>query len=932
MAAGSDLRACLPPVGDEHTLYIVDISGYLFRAYHALPPLSNSKGEPTHAVLGVTSMLFKLVHERRPALFAVAMDSKTKSFRHALYSAYKATRPPAPPDLKQQMVRVQQVVEVYGMAVFQQDGMEADDIIASLVRCARKQHWAVVIVSADKDLLQLVGDGVFMLDTMRDAVFGPEEAEKKFGVRPDQLRDWLALVGDTSDNVPGVPSVGPKTAAGLLLQYGDLDGVFKNVEQITKKALREKLIAHQESAYLSRKLVSLRDDLDIGFDAKKLVFESKVSPELIALFRELEFTRLLAKTGVRGTPQGADGLEGQKKGVAEKSRLVRTKAELRQIKITLESASQVGLYLSTRDRRALEADLSAFGLAWPISGAVEKGGNHADHGTDYVAICVTIGGPNGVDGFELDRQSALVELKPLLENASLPKICADAKRDTKVLLAHGIDLQGVAFDTSIASYLLDPDRRDHSIETLARSELGLEMGVAAEQLTLDSGGPHRAPGEEADHAAGFAGPLAALAIATARRLGPRLTETGCERLMREVELPLAPVLAEMETVGVRLDTARLEAISQEVGEQLMRLERRCQHLAGHAFNVASPRQLEVILFDELKLPVIKRTKSSRSTDRDALEDLAMYHELPSAVLEYRSLAKLKNTYLDALPLQVHPRTGRIHTEFNQTVTATGRLSSSDPNLQNIPIRSELGRQIRRAFIAREGWFILAVDYSQIELRVLAHLSRDPGLTEAFVMGQDVHSRTACAIFGVDEASLTREMRGQAKTVNYAVIYGQTEFALARNLRIDRSRAAAYIKAFFERYAGVAAYLDKVVDEAKRSGYVRSMLGRRRALPDLNSDNRVARQQAERMARNSPIQGTAADILKISMVQIARELRQRGMQSKMLLTVHDELVFEAPPQEKQLLSALVRDKMENALKLDVPLVVDLGWGGSWGEAH
>lgn len=928
MAAGSDLRACLPPVGDEHTLYIVDISGYLFRAYHALPPLSNSKGEPTHAVLGVTSMLFKLVHERRPALFAVAMDSRTKSFRHTLYGAYKATRPPAPADLKQQMVRVQEVVQAYGMAVFQQDGMEADDLIASLVRCARKQNWSVVIVSADKDLLQLVGDGVLMLDTMRDVVFGPEEAEKKFGVPPAQLRDWLALVGDTSDNVPGVPSVGPKTAAELLSQYGDLDGIFKNVEQVAKKALREKLIAHQQSAYLSRQLVSLRDDLDIGFDAKKLVFESKVTPELIALFRELGFTRLLAKAGVSGTPHGADSPEAQKKRREDRSRFVRTREDLGHLKETLANASQVGLYLSTRDKRAMEADLLGFGLAWPIPDALEKGDQNTDHDTD----CVAIGGPVGVDGFEFEPQSALVELKSLLENPSLPKICADAKRDTKVLLARGIDLQGVTFDTSIASYLLDPDRRDHSIETLARSELGLEIGAVAEQLALGNGGPHRPAGEDADQATGFAGPLAALAVATARRLGPRLTETGCERLMREVELPLAPVLAEMETVGVRLDTARLQTISLGVGEQIVGLEKRCQQLAGHAFNVASPRQLEVILFDELKLPVIKRTKSARSTDRDALEDLAMYHELPSAVLEYRSLAKLKNTYLDSLPLQVHPRTGRVHTQFHQTVTATGRLSSSDPNLQNIPIRTELGRAIRRAFIAREGWFILAVDYSQIELRVLAHLSRDPGLMEAFVLGQDVHSRTARAIFGTDEAVLTREMRAQAKTVNYAVIYGQTEFALARNLRIDRSRAAAYIKAFFERYAGVAAYLDRVVDEAKKSGYVCSMLGRRRALPDLNSDNRVARQQAERMARNTPIQGTAADILKVAMVQVARELRQRGMQSKMLLTVHDELVFEAPPQEKHQLEELVRDKMENALKLDVPLVVDLGWGGSWGEAH
>lgn len=941
MAKGSISHTALPPEGDQETLYIVDISGYVFRAYHALPPLTNSKGEPTHAVLGVVSMLLKLIRERQPVYLAVAMDSRTKSFRHEISDLYKANRPPAPPDLKQQMARVGQIVDAYTIAVYQQDGMEADDIIASITRSARACNLKVVVVSADKDLLQLVEEKVWMFDTMRNAVFGIPETEKKMGVRPERVRDWLALVGDSSDNVPGVPSIGPKTATKLLTEYGDLDGIYRAVEKIERQSLREKLLSYREQAYLSRRLVTLRDDLEIGFDKSRVKAGAADPKRLKELFTELEFTRLLNQLPV-DEEERLEPVEKSPKLETKAHSIVRTRKSLKQLVEQLNNAAVVSLLTVSADRADGEIDLLAIACGccseFPecdMDSARDQSsrGDQLDLSDISTAYIPFISG-HMVSDPKVSVAQALRLLEPLLQKPELPKVSADIKRDSKVLFQFDLELQGVVVDTMLASYLLEPERRAHTLDDIAFYLFNRERIAGQVALAIAEGKREQTLADEhalEDNAA-RAADSARLALQCAHALLPQLKKKACDGLLREVEIPVARVLAEMELTGFRIDCEHLSRLSNKVADQLGELEARCIELAGHDFNVLSPRQLETILFDELKLPVLKRTKSARSTDHATLEDLAAYHELPIAVLQHRTLAKLKNTYLDTLPKQVNSRTGRIHSEFHQVVTATGRLSSSDPNLQNIPIRSELGRSIRDAFIARDGWEIFSADYSQIELRVLAHLSADASLAEAFAANEDVHRRTASAIFGVSSDAVSREMRDQAKTVNFAVIYGQSHFALARSLRIERSQAAKYIRAFFAKYAGVSAYMDRVLKEARESGYVQTLYGRQRPLPELNSSNHMRRQAAERIARNTPIQGTAADIMKLAMVAISREMKQRRMKSKMLLTVHDELIFEAPPDEKKSLEQLVCDRMENAMELTVPLLVDRGWGKSWGEAH
>ncbi|MBW2210179.1 MAG: DNA polymerase I [Deltaproteobacteria bacterium] len=897
----------LPKKGDPKTIYVIDISSYVFRAYHALPPLSNSKGEPTHAVSGVCSMLLKLLREHEPHGVIVAMDSKQRSFRKDLYEPYKANRPPAPPDLQQQMVRVREVVEAWGMSPIEAPGFEADDIIATLVVQAREKGLQVVIVSADKDLLQLVGSGVVMYDTMRNKVFGAEETREKLGVDPGQVRDLLALMGDSSDNVPGVPSVGQKTAAKLLEEYGSFEAIYENLESITRKALKAKLTDHREDALTSRDLVTLRTDLAIDEDAVTRPFEGGDTKALRALFSELELTRLLAQLQSESRDESAPAAEGHYETITSADGLAR-------IASTIRETGSFALYSVMDIDDPVRAELVGVAVCW-VEGV-----------SAYIPLDHRyIGAP---DHLSWDEAEAV--LTPLLENSLIPKL-ALAKREMVFWARRGVTLRGVRFDPSLASYLLDPSRHAHRLEDVARQELDGDLseetavrGKGKKALTWDE--------VEVEPVAAYANERADFTYRLSELLTPRMHEGEFERLFYEIELPLAGVLATMELTGIRVDTEPLAKLSEEAGVELERLHAQCTDLAGHDFNVSSPRQLETILFDELDLPVIKKTKTARSTDHEVLEELALLHPLPQAILEHRSLSKLKSTYLDALPREVNPDTGRIHTRYNQLVTATGRLSSSDPNLQNIPIRTEMGRRVRDAFVPKEGWSMLAADYSQIELRVLAHLSRDPALVDAFSRGDDVHVQTACALFGVQPDEVTKSMRGQAKTVNFAVIYGQTQFALARNLKIERSEAKRYIDAFFDQYAGVKSFLDEVVEQARANGLVTTLLGRRRSLADIRSTNHNLRAAAERIARNTPIQGTAADIMKVAMVRIQHEIERRRMQSRMVLTVHDELVFESPPEERETLEKLVVDHMQNAVPLSVPLPVDVGWGANWGAAH
>lgn len=885
----------LPAPGDDDAVYLVDVSSFVFRAYHALPPLSNSKGEPTHAVSGVNQMLQRLLTERKPRRVIVAMDPKGPTFRHALFDKYKANRPEAPPDLSSQIEWVKKICEAWGFLVLAQPGIEADDLIASATKVARAAGLRVVIVSADKDLLQLVGDGVVMYDTMKNKVFGREETIERLGVPPEQVRDLLALVGDASDNVPGVPSVGPKTATKLLAEFGDVDGIYRNLDAIKAKGTREKLTAHRDEAYLSRELVTLKDDLEVGVDLRALRLGEGHPEELRALYVELELTRALAQS------------EPRKQAAAARYGVARTEEAVRALARALRAADDFGLYVALDREDAHRALVLGVALAF------------AEGASTYVPLMPD---PDG----SADPDVALGILRPLLENSLAPKHVVDAKREGATLTTCGVTLRGVSGDVGLLGYVLDPDRADQNVRTVARGELGAELRDAP------VGKDGRTSLTEPDLVREHACEQADYALRLGRLLVPKVEAHGLGEVYRGLELPLVPVLRAIEDAGVAVDLALLRSLSEEATAAIATLEARCVALAGHPFNVNSPRQLETILFDEIGLRVVKKTKTSRSTDHEVLEELATEHDLPGAILEHRMMTKLKGTYLDALPGFVDPRTGRIHSHFDQTVAATGRLSSRDPNLQNIPIRTAFGQRIREAFVAPPGHVLLSADYSQIELRVLAHLSADPALVDAYTSNADVHARTASALFGIDVAAVDRAQRATAKTVNFAVIYGQTEVALSRNLKIDRAEARRYIEAFFARYAGVQRYLDSLTEAAREHGYVQTLFGRRRIVSDIHSRNPQLRMAAERVARNTPIQGTAADLIKRAMIAVHGGLLASPLRARMVLTVHDELVFEVAEDEVDALTQLVREAMLGAAKLDVPLEVSVGVGTHWGAAH
>lgn len=904
------MATTLPPPGDEHTLYVIDLSGYVFRAYHAVAPLSSSKGEPTHATFGVTNMLNSLVRNQRPKFLAVAMDSPVPTFRHEMYPAYKANRPPPPPDLAQQMARCREVAEAYAIPVFQQDGVEADDLIATCVKLSRAHGLRTVIASGDKDLLQLVADDVIVWDAMRSRVYGAEEVREKWGVAPGLVADLLALMGDSSDNIPGVAHVGEKTAAKLLGEFGTLDGIYASLDRVKGKT-REYLQQHEADARLSRRLVALKDDVPMRFDTAALAYGGWNKQRLKALLVELEFNKLADAVEAAGAaPVVAQ--EAQPDVVHE---CVLTEAKLDEVIAACRANGWFAVDTETTSLDTTEAVLVGISLAWkPFHGV-------------YIPIGHRVIG----DPPQLPRALVLDRLRPLFADPSVRKAGQNIKYDDVVLRRAGVPVAGYDYDTMIASYLLDPERHTHKLDEIARSELGYEM-IPYEAVTRTGKGPQLTFDQvDIARATRYSAEDAEVVARLVERFRAKIEGEGLLGLMRDVELPLAHILGRMEEHGVLLDAARLRSLSQRVGKDIARLEKEAHELVGKVFNINAPRQLETILFDELKLPVLKRTKTARSTDAEVLEELAEKHPLPAKILEVRGLVKLQGTYLDALP-ELVGRDGRIHTSYNQAVAATGRLSSSNPNLQNIPIRTPLGREIREAFVAPPGHLILSADYSQIELRVLAHLSHDPILVDAFQRGEDVHARTAMEVFKVPRDEVTREMRARAKTVNFAVIYGQGEGSLSKQLGISREEAAGFIAHYFETFATLRKYMDSVVEDARRGEGVRTILGRRRFLPDLHSSNRSLRLAAERMATNTPIQGTSADIIKLAMVAIDRRIQGEGLASRMVLTVHDELVFEVPETERARMGALVRETMEGVMKLDVPLVVECGWGENWGAAH
>ncbi len=898
------------------TFFLIDGSSQMYRAYHAFrgQGLSNQEGQTTHAVYVFVTMLRKLIVDHRPSHLAASFDLKGPTFRDAIVSDYKANRAAMPDDLLEQIAWVHEACEALGVPIVTAPGYEADDVIGTLAARASEAGFDVAIVSIDKDFFQLVRDGVRVYDPREDGAWFDEAAvEAKFGVRPKHVVDVLALVGDTSDNISGVPGVGKKGAIDLVTTYGGLDALLEKAADITQKKYREALITHRTEALRSRDLVTIRCDVPLDVDLESLRYRGASQARCYDLFSRLTFRSLMneyaptAETVTKDyalvvTASGLDDLiEGIRAAGSCGMHVFGDQGSAMR-------AAIVGIAFSTADRQARYIPLGHEGL----------GGGH-----DLLA---------GPAPAQMDRREALDRLKPLFEDATIRKTGHDLKLDAIVLETHGIALRGMAFDSMLGSYVLDATSQGHSLEAASLGHLGYK---ALTEEDLCGRGAKSVPVAQLapETLLTFACERADLARQLSNQLAPLLVNDGLDEVFRELEMPLVPVLADIELAGIRIDGTALAAQSQHLESELARYTTRIFELAGQEFNVNSPKQLADILFDKLQLPASKKTGKTRSasTAVEVLEELALLHELPRLILDWRGLHKLKSTYIDALPQLVHPRTGRVHTSFNQAVAATGRLSSSDPNLQNIPIRTELGRQIRRAFVAEPGNVLISADYSQIELRVLAHLAGERALIEAFRGGEDIHDRTAAKVFGSDSGLGKHELRRRAKIINYALLYGKTAFTLAKDIGVTKDVAQAFIDAYFDGFPQVRGFIDETLARARETGVVTTLFGRRRPVPELNSRNGQIRAAAERVTVNMPIQGTAADILKKAMIDLHRELPARGLATRMILTVHDELVFEGPEAEATAASALVRERMEGVASLAVPLTVDVGFADNWRDA-
>ncbi|MBN2341634.1 MAG: DNA polymerase I [Deltaproteobacteria bacterium] len=893
----------------EDVFYVVDVSSFIFRAYYSTGYLSRSDGTPTGAVFGVANMMVSLLKDFEPAYIAIAMDSKTPTFRKDIYPEYKANRPPPPDDLKVQFPMVEELVNAFGFTVLQKDGFEADDIIATAAHAAAAKGLKTVVVSGDKDLLQLVSGDAVMLDTMKKKIWDPAAVTEKWMVPPSLVGDLLALAGDSSDNIPGVPRVGPKTAAPLLNELGGLFGIFENLEKIKSKAMQKRLAEHREDALLSRRLVALNHEVPLDWDIGNSRFE-RIDDALAPVLEKLEFHKLIDRLF-----QGYAGeVTSQESDVDVTYRTITSLDELKEIGVQIEKAGRFAVDLETTSVDAVIAEIVGVALCYQA----------------YEGFYIPVAHKQGAC---IPLTDVLAVVGPLLENPSIEVIVQNIKYEDTIFRRHGIVIQNVPMDPMLASYLLRAQERSHSLDALAKVLLGRTL-KSYDEVTEKGRGTQLLFNEvSVENATEYAAEDAEVAFDLARTLEREIDAAKMTELLTAIEIPLARVLCKMELAGVIVNTDRLKEMSDEFAGIISTLEVQAYELAGRSFNLASPKQLQEILFDELNLPTQKKTKTGYSTDSEVLETLAFMHDLPKILLEHRNLTKLKNTYLDALPRQVNPQTGRIHTSFNQAIAATGRLSSTNPNLQNIPIRTERGRDIRKAFVAKEGCVLLSADYSQIELRILAHLSKDDALKDAYINNRDIHERTARAVFGLaEDVPVAREQRAIAKTVNFGVIYGKTAFSLSKELGITRPEAQRFIDTYFELYQGVARYMEEVVQQVKAEKAVYTLLGRKRDLPEIDSKNFNVRQHAERMARNMPIQGTAADLLKVAMIRVDAALENGGYDAQMLLTVHDELVLEVPESEVDAVMALVVLQMEGAMTLDVPLKVEAGVGPDWDAAH
>jgi len=876
-------------------VYLIDGNAYIHRAYHAIPPLSNKQGLPTNATYGFTNILLRVIREKAPTFLAIAFDAKGSTFRHQLYAEYKANRPPMASDLAAQLPSIKAIVQAYNILTFEQPGVEADDMLAACACRLTEQGHRVIIVSGDKDLLQLVSDTITLWDPMLDRMMDVAAVEQKYKVPPTKLTDLFALIGDSSDNIPGVAGIGPKTAEQLINEFESLEGIYGNLDSIKRPKLKESLAANRETAFLSRELVRLKMDTATPTAINDYLLPEPDTAELTRLFTELEFSRLLPEKN-ENQPLATDHFH-----------LVSSTDELAAMVQTLSQSPSLVIDTETTALDTITAELVGISLCGDANDAWYLPISHHDNDDQLQ--------PN-----QLTLAQVSAAIGPLVSSPKLPKIGHNLKFDYAILKNHGLELAGPLWDTMIASYLVEPTRRSHKLDTLCAELLDIRMTSFAE-VTAASPKPDCFRFVEIAAAKDYSCEDVIAAARLWRHFEPRLDEMNLWPLFNHVEAPLIAILAEMEGHGILIDCAQLSTLSTELGGQIKALEGRIVAIAG-PFNINSPKQLAEILFEKLGLPHGRKTKTGYSTDNAVLEKLAATHELPRLITEHRNLSKLKSTYVDKLPTMVHPRTGRLHTSFNQTVTATGRLSSSEPNLQNIPIRTAEGQRIRAAFIPAPGYQFLAADYSQIDLRVLAHYSQDPALIQAFCAGEDIHRQTAAEIFRIDPQRVTGEMRRVAKSINFGIVYGMGAFGLSEQLHISRKEAATFIDRYFDHFRGVKAFMEQIIAQAHRDRFVTTLLGRRRDLPEINSSNKNLREFAERTALNTPIQGTAADIVKIATIKVHQSLKAHGLGAKILLQIHDELVIEVPNQEIPQTTTLVKEAMETALDLSVPLLVNI----------
>ena len=906
-------------------LFLIDGNSFCYRAFYAIASLSTSKGQPTNAVYGFVAMLNKILKSQKPDYVAVSFDRKEPTFRHKKFEGYKIHRKPMPDDLIAQIPIIKEVVAAYNIPIFELAGFEADDILATIVKkCKPAKGLNIYIATGDKDALQLVDSNTFVYSPNQfnnEFIYDEEKVSEKFGVRPDQMVELMALVGDATDNVPGVPGVGPKTALGLINEFSTVENMLNNIDAIKRETLKELIKNNASLARLSHDLITLDANVPIEFELSGLEIKGPDKDKLYVLFKELEFKALLKEFA-----------PDQKLELDVEYQLVDTEDKFKRLIDNLKGAKEFAIDFETTSYDPMIAEPVGVSFCWE-----EKKAYYVPFHVGVTKIGTATYFPTAKRPKKIGRcpyflSYFLERLKPILEDENIGKIGQNIKYEILILKNQGIELKGVLFDTMVASYLLNPSKPNHNLEDIAFEYLDYRMNPTMEDIlgkgksaiTMD-----KAPIPEICR---YCCQDSDITLRLKNILAPKLEEKKLYDLFCNIELPLVNVLAEMEYAGISIDTEYLKKMAVDIDKSLVRLTKDIYKIAGEEFNINSPKQLSVILFEKLKLPVVKKTKTGSSTDEEVLQKLAKRHELPKDLLEYRQLFKLKSTYIDALPALVNPKTNRVHTSFNQTVTATGRLSSSEPNLQNIPVKTDIGRKIRRAFVAGlKKNKMLSCDYSQVELRILAHISGDEEMISAFKGGRDIHTHTASLIFGVEEANVDSKMRSSAKTVNFGIIYGMSPYGLSQGLGINVDQATIFIDAYFIRYPKVKAYMQEMIEEAKAKGFVTTLMGRRRWIPDINSSNGNIRQFAERTAINTPIQGSAADLIKIAMINISEALKKRNMKTSMTLQVHDELVFDMPCDEQKEAVPLIKDLMENAIKLKVPIEASVKIGDNWLDA-